>query len=78
MAEASYPFYVLHATVLVAIAFFILQLLVAPVLMYLLIVTITYGGVFGIYEALVRRDKVGRFLFGMKAAIKIDPIPKRD
>jgi len=66
--EAVLPFYMLHQTVIVIIAFFIRDWTLAVGLKYLLVVCVTFTVVMGLYEFAIRRNRVLRFLFGMPAA----------
>jgi len=63
--EASYPFYLLHQTVLVAFGFFVVQWNTGIPVKYKTIAFITYIATIFIYEFVVRRTNVTRFLFGM-------------
>jgi hypothetical protein len=65
-SEMSYPFYILHATVLGIVAYLIFQFPLDSITMYLLIIVFTYAGIFVIYHFLIRKTRVGRILFGMK------------
>jgi glucans biosynthesis protein C len=66
MAEAAYPFYILHQTVIIALAYGIVQLAVPlPVQYAALAVTALLATVVA-YELLVRRWRPARLLFGMK------------
>jgi hypothetical protein len=64
--EAVLPFYVLHETVLVAIAFFVVRWTVGALPKYLAIVTASFLLTLALYEIGVRRTRATRFLFGMK------------
>lgn len=64
--EAVYPFYILHHTVLLILGFYIANLNLSISLKFLILVIGTFGIVWLIYELLIRRYKVFRFLFGMK------------
>lgn len=65
--EAVLPFYILHQTVLQAVAYFVLQWGLLPdVLEWLVIVVFSFVTIMLIYEYLIRRWNVMRFLFGMK------------
>lgn len=64
--EAVYPFYILHHTVLLILGFYIANLNLSIALKFLILVIGTFGIVWIIYELLIRRYKVFRFLFGMK------------
>ena len=65
LSEAAYPFYILHFLVLTAVSYFVVQIHVVVVVKYLLIVFITFGMAFLVYEG-VRRVLPLRFLMGMK------------
>lgn len=66
--EAVLPFYVLHQSVLIIIGFFVFRLSLHPALNYLIITLVSFGVIMLIYEFAVRRNRVLRFLFGMKNA----------
>jgi glucan biosynthesis protein C len=68
--EGSYPFYILHQTVLVAIALAIVELNVPWPVKYCLLVVGTLSITAAVYELLVRRWRPARFLFGMR------PLPR--
>jgi glucan biosynthesis protein C len=70
-AEGAYPIYVLHQTVLVTIAFFVVQWGLGVAGKYAIIVALSFAGTVLVYDILVRRTNVTRFLFGMK------PRPKK-
>ncbi|WP_298420980.1 acyltransferase [uncultured Kordia sp.] len=64
--EAIYPFYILHQTVIVIFAYYIIQLDVnIPVKIILLIIT-SFPAIILIYKLLVYPFKITRVLFGMK------------
>ncbi len=64
--EGSYPFYILHQTVIVLLALGIVELAVAWPVKYLLLVAASFVITLGIYDLLVRRWGPVRFLFGMR------------
>ena len=64
--EAVLPFYILHQTVIVAVAYFILPLAIPDVLEWATIAVISFAIVLTIYETMIRRWNVMRSLFGMK------------
>jgi glucan biosynthesis protein C len=64
--EAVLPFYVLHQTVIISIGFYVVQWSVGVGLKYLVISTTSFAAIMLIYELLVRRINVLRFLFGMR------------
>jgi glucans biosynthesis protein C len=68
-SNAAYPFYIIHFLMLSIISFFVIQLPLDATSMYAIIVPATILATFTAYDLLVRRNKVGRFLFGMKANV---------
>jgi glucan biosynthesis protein C len=65
--EAVLPFYILHQTVLLAVGYFVLQWGLPEVIEWAVIMVISFAIIMAIYEFVVRRFNVMRFLFGMKA-----------
>lgn len=65
-SEAVLPFYILHQTIIIIVGFYVVQwgLAIAP--KYFIIVALSLVGIMVIYELLVRRINVLRFLFGMR------------
>jgi glucan biosynthesis protein C len=78
-AEGAYPIYILHQTVLVAIAYFVVQWGLGVGAKYAIIVALSFAGTMLAYDILVRRTNITRFLFGMKPQQKKsgDTIPIR-
>jgi len=64
MSTASYPVYIIHEAVLVAIAYYVLMLAIPPILQFLTIVIFSILVTFACYEIL-RRIPVVRALFGI-------------
>ena len=64
--EAVLPFYILHQTVIVTLGYFVVQWAVPDGLKVLFILTVSFLVTVGLYEFLVRRFNLLRFLFGMK------------
>ncbi len=64
--RASYPFYILHLTVMIPIGYFIVQWQTGVICEFLIISVLTFTATLGIYELFVKRIKITRFLFGMK------------
>ena len=82
--EGSYPFYILHQTVIVAIGFYVVQWDASAALgtgagvlvKYVTIAVASFVTTTILYDLLVRRTNVTRFLFGMrlrKRAAKTSP-----
>ena len=65
LAEASYPLYILHQTVIVVLAFYIVQLTLPIAVQAFLLFVLAVAGAFALYE-IVRRVTPLRFLFGMR------------
>ncbi len=65
-SEAAYPFYILHQTIIVAVAFYVVQLNAGITAKFLLISTVGLSLTLMIYELFVRRIPVLRSLLGMK------------
>jgi glucan biosynthesis protein C len=68
--EAVLPFYILHQTVLLGVGYFVVQWAIPDLLKWAIILAISFPIIMILYEFLVRRFNVMRFLFGMK------PLPK--
>ena len=64
--EAVLPFYVLHQTVILAIGFHVIRLDAPLWVEYLIIVVSSFAATMALYELLIRRINVLRFLFGLK------------
>jgi glucan biosynthesis protein C len=64
--QAVLPFYILHQPVLVLVGFFVVQWQIPDPLKYPLIALPSFMLIMGLYELLVRRFNLLRFLFGMK------------
>jgi peptidoglycan/LPS O-acetylase OafA/YrhL len=66
-AEASYPFYILHQTVIVAVAYAVVGWNLGVVPKFAAVVIGSLGLSIALYELCIRRWRPMRFLFGMKA-----------
>jgi len=64
--EAVLPFYILHQTMILVIGFFVIQWRLGIMLKYLIISTSSLVLIMAIYQLLIRRFEVIRFLFDMK------------
>jgi glucan biosynthesis protein C len=64
--QAVLPFYILHQSVLVVVGYFVVQWQIPDVLKYVTIAFPSLLLTIGLYELLVRRFNLLRFLFGMK------------
>jgi peptidoglycan/LPS O-acetylase OafA/YrhL len=72
-SEAAYPFYILHQTVIVLIGYYVVQWHLSILLKFLIINATALIATVSVYEMLIRRVNVSRFLFGLKPRRK----PKR-
>jgi glucan biosynthesis protein C len=64
--EAVLPFYIFHQTVLLCVGYFVVQWPIPDPLRWLAILLISFIVIMLLYEYLVRRFNLLRFLFGMK------------
>ena len=64
--KAVLPFYVLHEPVIVGAAWVIVRWHTPILAKYLVLVIMSFAGTLALYELLVRRTRLTRFLFGMK------------
>jgi glucans biosynthesis protein C len=64
--EAVLPFYILHQTVIVIIGYFIASWSVGIVVKYPLLIASSFTVIMLVYELMIRRIALLRFLFGMK------------
>ncbi len=68
--EAVLPFYILHQTVLLCVGYFIVQWAIPDPLKWAVILLVSFPIIMVLYEFLVRRFNLMRFLFGMKPLVK--------
>jgi len=64
--KAVFPFFIIHQTIIVALGYWIVQLNDSILSKYLLLSICSSMLIFSIYEYIIRRTKLTRFLFGMK------------
>jgi len=64
--EAVLPFYILHQTVILAIGYYIVRLHLPIAAKFFIIVTVSLVTILSLYDVLVKRINILRFLFGMK------------
>ncbi|MDR9459179.1 MAG: acyltransferase [Dehalococcoidia bacterium] len=69
-AEGAYPLYILHQTIIVIIGFYVVQWDIAVAAKFTVIVTLSLASTVLIYDLVVRRTAITRFLFGMKPRVK--------
>ena len=66
VSEMVLPFYILHQTVIIFVAYYVVQTGLAIPLKYGITVVISFAAIVVLYELLVSRVGIFRFLFGMK------------
>ncbi|MHB1405223.1 MAG: acyltransferase family protein [Desulfitobacteriaceae bacterium] len=69
--QAAFPVYIIHQTVLLIIGFFVLRLGLPIGWEYVLITSLSFLSCLGVYELLIRRNVLSRWLFGVK--VKTSP-----
>ena len=67
--SAVLPFYILHQTVIIAIGFYVVQWDSGVGIKYLTISATSFAVIMIIYEFLIKRVNILRFLFGMRAKV---------
>lgn len=73
--EAVLPFYILHQTVIIVIGFYVVKWNSGVLVKYLTISTTSFITIMILYELLVRRFSLFRFLFGMRLKRRISKTP---
>jgi glucan biosynthesis protein C len=69
-SQASLPFYVLHVTVVVTAGYFIVRWNIVTWAKFLLMLAISFAAIVLVYEFIIRRVNIFRFLFGMRMVPK--------
>lgn len=72
--EACLPFYILHQTMIVSLAYFIVQWAIPDLVKFLLVLAGSFALSAGTYAFLVQRNSVMRFLFGMKPRPRLEKV----
>ena len=67
--QAVFPWYILHQTIIVVVGFNLSKLALGPIVEPTLLLALTIGGCYAIYEFIIRRVAVLRPLFGVGAII---------
>jgi hypothetical protein len=76
--QAVLPFYILHQSVLICVGYFIVQWPIPDFLKWVIILVLSFAIIMGLYEYLVRRVNLLRFLFGMKMVPKTSAVTKQE
>jgi len=74
--EAVLPFYILHQTIILTIGYYVLRLDTHLWIEYLIIALGSLVVIMALYEGLIRRINLLRFLFGMKMRRHPLPVPR--
>ena len=69
--EAVLPFYILHQTVILCVGWFVIRWYIGMLPKYLIITSCSFIIIMALYEGVVRRFNVVRFLFGMRPRKKL-------
>ena len=64
--EAVLPFYILHHVVLILIGYWVVQWQINALVKYIVISSLSFIAIMGLYEIIIKRFQVTRFLFGLK------------
>lgn len=64
--QAVLPFYIMHQTVIVVVSYFFIRQGAGIAVNFWLTAVISFGVIMALYELLVRRFNIPRFLFGLK------------
>ena len=64
--EAVLPFYILHQTIIVTIAFYLIGLYIPVGIKYFIIASTSMIAILALYEIFIRRLNILRFLFGLR------------
>ena len=75
--EAVLPFYILHQPVLLTIGYYVVRMAMPDWARYAVIASTSFAAIMLIYELLVRRFNVLRFLFGLRLLPKTAPAEAR-
>lgn len=74
--ETVLPFYLLHQTIILCVGWFVIPLSMGLLPKYLIIAVIAFALIMVVYELLIRRFNIVRFLFGMRPKRKPSSITK--
>ena len=76
--QAVYPWYILHQTIIVVVGVNLSKLALGPIVEPVLLLALTIGGCFAIYEFVIRRVPVLRPLFGVNYRVGAGPSPRSE
>jgi hypothetical protein len=70
--QAILPFYILHQTIIILVGSFIILLKLSITVKYTIISAASFVIIIALYELLIKRNNMLRFLFGMRPKRKSD------
>ena len=65
-SEAVLPFYILHQTIIIIVGYYVVQWSLSTAPKFFIVVGLSFVAIMAIYDLLVRRINILRFLFGMR------------
>jgi len=71
-SEAVLPFYILHQTVIVAVGYYVIRWELSSTLKYLVILVVSFCLIMALYDLLIKKINILRFLFGMRTIRRIN------
>jgi len=71
-SEAVLPFYILHQTVIIVVGYYVVRWELNPGLKYSVILVVSFCLIMALYDLLIKKINILRFLFGMRAIRKIN------
>jgi len=72
--EAVLPFYIMHQTVIISVGYFVVQWAIPDLAKFVIIAVLSFAIIMLLYEFLVRRFNLLRFLFGMRPLRRAAPL----
>jgi surface polysaccharide O-acyltransferase-like enzyme len=76
-SEAVMGFYILHQTILLVVGYFVLPWAIPDPVKWVVIFASSFIVIMAIYEYLVRRNNLLRFLFGMRSVQRVAAFPSK-
>jgi glucans biosynthesis protein C len=74
--DASYPVYILHQTIIIAVGYWVIQQAWNPWVKYTVVLLTTMATCSLLYEFVIRRFAMTRLIFGMKLHSRMAPQPQ--
>jgi peptidoglycan/LPS O-acetylase OafA/YrhL len=75
-SEAVLPFYILHQSVIIVFGYYVVKTDLSLMVKYAIINVLSFAITLAIYDALVKRIGILRFMFGMRTIKEVTKIPK--